>query len=128
MRRSRRISSQTRRQLADEILEEAEAVDAAEDDQLGVSMAMNCLTSGRIAVTEEPGFEKRCVSSTSGGPSDAEFVQAVREGLSSSLRGVVVHLVGSMRPGKVIANALSACFHPWAWWGRTLYTCRVSHR
>ena len=26
---------------------------------------------------------------------------------------VVVHVVGSRRPGKVMANALSACFHPW---------------
>ena len=24
-----------------------------------------------------------------------------------------VHVVGSRRPGKLIANALSACFHPW---------------
>ena len=35
------------------------------------------------------------------------------EGLSSFLCEVVVHVVGSRRPGKVMANALSACFHPW---------------
>ena len=34
-------------------------------------------------------------------------------GLSSFLCEVVVHVVGSRRPGKVMANALSACFHPW---------------
>jgi len=36
-----------------------------------------------------------------------------REGLSSSLCEVVVHVVRSRRPAKVITNALSACFHPW---------------
>ena len=39
-------------------------------------------------------------------------IAAVR-GLSSFLCEVVVHVVGSRRPGKVMANALSACFHPW---------------
>ena len=34
-------------------------------------------------------------------------------GLSSFLCEVVVHVVGSRRPGKLIANALSACFQPW---------------
>ena len=34
-------------------------------------------------------------------------------GLSSFLCEVVVHVVGSRRPGKAMANALSACFHPW---------------
>ena len=38
---------------------------------------------------------------------------AVVGGLSSFLCEVVVHVVGSRRPGKVMANALSACFHPW---------------
>ena len=38
---------------------------------------------------------------------------SARWGLSSFLCEVVVHVVGSRRPGKVMANALSACFHPW---------------
>ena len=33
--------------------------------------------------------------------------------LSSFLCEVVIHVVGSRRPGKLIANALSACFQPW---------------
>ena len=45
----------------------------------------------------------------------AELVRHLfrRRGLSSFLCEVVVHVVGSRRPGKVMANALSACFHPW---------------
>ena len=42
----------------------------------------------------------------------AELVRRLL-GLSSFLCEVVVHVVGSRRPGKVMANALSACFHPW---------------
>ena len=40
-------------------------------------------------------------------------IDASLAGLSSFLCEVVVHVVGSRRPGKVMANALSACFHPW---------------
>ena len=40
-------------------------------------------------------------------------IDASLVGLSSFLCEVVVHVVGSRRPGKVMANALSACFHPW---------------
>ena len=42
-----------------------------------------------------------------------EMAQHAELGLSSFLCEVVVHVVGSRRPGKLIANALSACFQPW---------------
>ena len=41
--------------------------------------------------------------------SDGAFIRACQVFLCE----VVVHVVGSRRPGKVMANALSACFHPW---------------
>ena len=43
----------------------------------------------------------------------ALLIVPVGKGLSSFLCEVVVHVVGSRRPGKVMANALNACFHPW---------------
>ena len=46
-------------------------------------------------------------------PGRSRAASASPVGLSSVLCEVVVHVVGSRRPGKVMANALSACFHPW---------------
>ena len=43
----------------------------------------------------------------------SENKDGTASGVLNTLCEVVVHVVGSRRPGKVMANALSACFHPW---------------
>jgi transposase len=61
-------SNRTRRQIAEEILAEAERIDAAEDTKLDERRGGELLSSGRAGGTVDRGWPRRCASSTSREP------------------------------------------------------------